>query len=102
MESRCNWNGYILQINSPSVTWSSAPGIYIFSGKNKSDEWVALYIGQASSFSERLNKHERWQEAKDLGATHIHTIVITEQTSRDHIEQDLISQYQPCLNTNLK
>lgn len=96
------WNNHEFESHLPSVSWKDIPGIYIFAGLDQLNRWVPLYIGQASSLSDRLSGHERWAEAVRRGATHIHAKVVNVQRERDIIEQQLISTFQPPLNVLLK
>lgn len=102
MADTCNWLGHSFNVHKPPVNWSDKPGVYIFCGINQANEWVPLYIGQASSLVVRLAKHERWQEASTIGATHIHATVVRGQADRDQLESRLIQSYQPRLNVQLR
>lgn len=98
----CKWSGNDFFVHPPETNWKDAPGIYLFCGINQANQWVPLYIGQASSLAERLATHERWSEAARLGASHIHAKVVSLQSQRDSIERQLIQDYQPRLNVQLK
>ena len=101
--STCNWAGYTFNVYNPSTTtWHDVSGIYIFAGLDRQQRWVAVYIGQATSFANRIPNHERGTEAGQLGATHIHAIVVPKGTDRDIIEAMLIRMYQPPLNAHHK
>jgi len=100
--STINWGGYTFTIYSPNSNWSNTSGIYIFAGQNGNGQWVALYIGQASSFADRFSNHEKWAPAVRHGATHVHAMTASKQSDRDQIESDLIKRYQPRLNDQLK
>ena len=84
------------------VTWNDVPGIYVFAVPNGLYGWAPLYIGQASSLKDRLSSHERWDEAAQRGAVHIHAKLVRSATDRDRVERDLIQKYQPPMNTLLK
>jgi|SRR5579862_4266749 len=101
--SQVKWSGYDFWIYNPeSTTWNDVAGIYIFAGTNNRNQWVALYIGQAKSFKDRLANHENWLAAARLGATHVHGLVVPLAANRDMIEAELIDLYQPVLNVQLK
>jgi hypothetical protein len=64
-----------------------------------------LYVGETHNFRERFpggRKHERWEEAQNLGATHVLAAVIPQEATRQAIEQDLIQTFQPPLNVQKK
>jgi hypothetical protein len=60
-----------------TTNWNDVAGVYIFSGLNvQQTQWKALYVGITESFKTRHPNHERWEEAKRLGATHVHAKVV--------------------------
>lgn len=95
----CNWNGYDFTIYDPSTTWNDVAGVYIFAGVAPNKNWNAYYVGICDSFKTRLPNHERWDEAVQLGATHIHAMPVPLQADRERIEKELIAWAQPPLNT---
>lgn len=99
---KINWLSHEFNIHTPDVTWKDIPGIYLICGINSANQWVPLYIGQASSLSDRIPSHERWDEAIRHGATHIHARVVHLQSDRDTIERLLIQTFKPKLNVLLK
>lgn len=98
----CHWNGTNFQILPQDAQWEDVAGVYIFAGKNRDHKWVALYVGQAKSFANRIPFHERWDDAARAGATHVHACVVPAQTNRDQLESSLIATFQPSLNTQLR
>ena len=94
------WGGFEFTAYDPeTTTWNDVPGVYVFAGL--SDNllwWVAKYVGQTSSFRERMQGHEKWAEAKLNGATHIHSRVVHDEFQRTAIETALIQAYSPVLN----
>jgi len=102
MTQRMNWLSLDFGIYPTDSQWSDVGGIYIFTKLNDENRWVPLYIGQASSFKERFSSHERLEEAKKLGVTHIHAKTVPKQADRDLIESRLIESYQPRFNSHYK
>ncbi len=97
------WAGkHQFSIHHHAENWNAVPGIYMFCGVNALGQWSPLYIGQAESFAARIPNHERWREALQLGATHIHALVVPHGAVRSEIESELIRVYQPRLNIRLK
>jgi excinuclease UvrABC nuclease subunit len=97
------WLSYELYVYTINTNWNDdVGGIYIFSGPINNNQWVAYYIGQTDSFKDRLPNHERWEEAKRLGATHVHAMVVRQEATREDIERELIRAFQPRLNLQLK
>lgn len=83
---------------SGNWTWNPVGGVYVFAQETIAD-YSPLYIGKAESFKERLPCHERWDDAARAGATCILACVIPTEAIRDAVEQAMIRQYQPKLNT---
>lgn len=99
MAETCNWLAHTFSVYEPATTtWSEASGVYIFA-EFTARGWVPHYIGQATSFADRLPNHEQWGPAVRLGATHIHAMAVTSQAMRDVIERVLITHFSPTLNT---
>ncbi|SRR6266498_650429 len=82
--------------------WNAVAGVYIFCGINEQGQWSPLYIGQAESLAQRIPNHDRWRAAAQLGATHIHALVVPDEATRAEVEAELIRAYQPRLNIRLK
>lgn len=95
-------NKYTYGVYTPNTQWNDAPGNYIFAGI-VGTSWVALYVGQASSFRDRFSNHEKWAEAVRNGATHVHAHVNNSgESARIAEEYDLIRSNQPHCNVQLK
>lgn len=77
-------------------------GIYMFvrQSNRERNQWVPVYIGVADDLVNRLTGHERWEEAKRHGATHVMAQGQADQTAREKAEQDLIGYWNPPLNTH--
>lgn len=105
---KCNWpvgNGQSVEFiiyDPETVQWNSAAGLYIFAYSTGGGRWKALYVGQTEDFSSRIPNHERWEEARRLGATHVHARVVPQAATRDVLERLLIENLQPPLNTQLQ
>jgi len=97
-----NWSGYQFNVYHQNGDWNHKSGIYIFCGVSPRNQWVALYIGQADSFRNRIPQHEQWNQAVQLGATHVHALVVEQGWQRDAIERLLIQNHQPHLNVQHK
>jgi len=100
--SKVVWSGYEFGVYDPDTNWADVAGLYIFAGVNARNQWVPFYIGQTTSFQDRIPNHENWSEAVRLGATHVHARVESQAATRDRIEAMLIRTFQPALNVQLK
>lgn len=78
-------------------------GNYMFVKRLPNGNWLPVYIGQAEDLRARIPTHERLDDAKRAGATHVmaHTTQGGER-ARLAEEQDLIARWQPVLNTQHK
>ena len=99
-----SWGGYDFTSYDPTQTnWNDVPGVYIFAGTSADGRWWrAMYVGQTSSFRTRLgpanSSHERWQEARRQGASHVHARVVQNEIERRSLESMLIETYNPPMN----
>jgi excinuclease UvrABC nuclease subunit len=98
MNNTVRWLSYDFTVYAPTKSWNDVAGVYIFTGVNNLNQWVALYVGQTDSFRNRIPSHEQWNPAVRLGATHIHAMVVPLAATRDIVERELIQAYQPRLN----
>lgn len=78
---------------------SSQPGVYMFVHL-ANQTWVPLYVGIADNLVDRLTGHERWAEARALGATHLVVQGLAALDARQKAERDLIGYWNPPLNTH--
>ena len=81
------------------TAWNGVPGLYIFAAEDSARRvWRAPYVGETHSFEERIPTHEKWPEARQLGATHVHARVEQDGVLRTALEHQLIQAFQPPLN----
>ena len=95
------WIGSPFEVYPPpsEVDWSDEPGLYLFvQAGTRGGLDVVLYVGETDSLRTRLPTHERWQEARSLGATQVHVRVIQNDLERYFLEANLIEAFQPPLN----
>ncbi len=86
---------YPLETQFPPV-----PGNYIYSGQNDAGQWVPIYVAQTRDMHQRLEGHEKLQEAMEHGATHIHAHLDSgTQAARCTEERDIIRHWQPVCNS---
>jgi len=85
-----------------STTWSKVAGLYIFTYHSDTTHWEPLYVGQAEDFSDRIPRHEKWNSAVQLGATHVHALAVPLEANREKWEKMLIHHLQPPLNQQLR
>ncbi len=101
MADSVQWLSYDFTVYVPNTTWNDVAGVYIFSGINPQNQWVALYVGQTDSFRNRIPSHEKWSPAVRAGATHVHARAESLEATRLAIERELIQAFQPSLNSQM-
>lgn len=74
-------------------------GNYAFVKQLPNGNFVPLYFGEAEVLNVRVPNHDRWDDAKRHGITHVmgHTTPAGEQARLDE-ERDLIQQWNPPMN----
>ncbi len=99
-----NWPGqsgteYPYTVYPLDTTFPPVPGNYLYAGPSEAGQWVPLYIAQTRDMHQRLEGHEKLQEATENGATHIHVnFSAGGQAGRCTEERDLILRWKPMLN----
>ena len=77
-------------------------GVYVFCKKIKTAnkaKFLPLYVGQTQSLANRLtNSHHKWEEAINLGMSHILIEYEEDKDQRLKKEAFLWGFYDPCLN----
>jgi hypothetical protein len=103
-----NWPGqsgteYQYEIFPFEVDFRPLPGNYIYAGQNEEGQWIPLYVGQTRDMHQRLEGHEKIQDAMQHGATHIHMHYSNSgQAARCSEEHDLVALWQPVCNEKLE
>jgi hypothetical protein len=87
--------------NPEQTNWFEVGGLYIFAKPNGSN-WIVHYVGQTGNFRERFSRHEHWPSAMRLGCDCILAACVPDARLRNKLEAELIAQYSPALNTQLK
>lgn len=101
MAYRVSWRSYDFQVFEHEHRWEieNKGGIYIFAGMNdQAGLWQAYYVGETGDLAHRIPRHEQWEEAKKLGATHVHVFFEEHGTSRLIIRNELVRSLRPTVN----
>jgi excinuclease UvrABC nuclease subunit len=80
-----------------ATKWTTVGGLYIFA-RVAGDRWDPLYVGKTENFRTRIPSHERWDEARRLGATQVHALVVPLEVHRVRLEAALIGLLKPPMN----
>ena len=90
---------YQYEIHPIDTTFRPLPGNYIYAKQSEDGSWVPLYIAQTRDMHQRLEGHEKLQDATENGATHIHVNFSSgSQAARCTEERDLILLWKPVCN----
>ena len=84
-----------------ATQWKTVGGLYIFA-RVAGDGWDPLYVGKTENFRTLIPSHERWDEARRLGATHVHALVVPLEAHRARLEAALIGLLKPSMNQQPK
>lgn len=100
------WGDWDFTVYRMDGDWTEVGGLYVFARRETdysgNSLWRALYVGQTHNFADRLPTHPRWQEAQQLGATHVHARTEENAVRRVEVEAALIFSLQPPLNVQLR
>ena len=90
---------YQYEIHPIDAAFGALPGNYIYAKQSEDGQWTPLYKAQTRDMHQRLEGHEKLQDATENGATHIHVhFSTTGQAARCTEERDLILQWRPVCN----
>jgi hypothetical protein len=83
----------------PDAPAPAGPAVYVFArpavgGRN----FTALFLSRTADLSLRMQGHERWEEARLLGATHLLVGAFSERSERALAEADLAEGLRPIMN----
>ena len=80
-----------------ATQWKTVGGLYIFA-RVAGNGWDPLYVGRTENFRTRIPSHEMWDEARRLGATHVHALVVPLEAHRVRLEAGLVGFLKPPMN----
>lgn len=87
----------------PDGAFPSGPAVYAFArpgsgagygGRN----WTPVFMSRTANLAVRMAGHERWDEARRLGATHVMILSFQERNEREAAEHDLVQALRPLMN----
>jgi hypothetical protein len=106
MTDTIDWNGksgtayrywFLARMTADGIL--AVGGNYCFAMRLANGNFTPLYFGESENLQTRLPSHDRWDEAKRLGATHVWAHSTPAGASaRAAEEQDLIQYWNPPLN----
>lgn len=83
----------------PEAPLPAQAGVYAFARPTGDGlGWLPLFLSRTADVQRRLMRHERWEEARLLGATHILLHMPCARDAREAVEADLLAALRPVLN----
>jgi hypothetical protein len=83
----------------PDEAFPVASAVYAFARPGFGGKgWVIVFLSRTANLAARLTSHERWEEARLLGATHVLVHQRDERDVREYVEADLLASLKPVLN----
>jgi hypothetical protein len=99
MSASVTWEGFeFTPFRMDTTTWNDVGGVYMFATLSADGVWIVFYVGKAESFAARMPTHERWLEARTLGATHVLATVVALEATRVSLERRSIELLRPVMN----
>lgn len=87
---------FVLRPNTPTL---AEPAVYAFARPGPQGRgWTPVFLSRTANLAQRLESHERWEEARLLGATHVLAFFHPERSGREAAEGDLAPALRPVLN----
>ena len=102
------WTGqsgkeYQYEIYPIDTDFRPLPGNYVYAKQTEDGGWIPLYIAQTRDMHQRLEGHEKLQDATENGATHVHVHLSSAgQAVRCTEERDLILRWKPMCNEQVE
>jgi hypothetical protein len=83
----------------PMEAFAKAPAVYAFARPGLGGQgWTVVFLSRTANLEARLRGHERWEEARRMGATHVLVHQREERDVREFVEADLLDALRPAMN----
>ena len=87
----------------PDADFPSGPAVYAFARPGSGAgygcrNWTPVFMSRTANLAVRMSGHERWNEARRLGATHVMILAFNERSEREAAEHDLVEAMRPVMN----
>jgi hypothetical protein len=84
---------------SPSADFGGVPAVYAFARPGPGGRgWTPLFVSRTANLAKRLTRHEVWEDAQRMGATHVLVHQRGARDAREAVEADLLASLRPVLN----
>lgn len=90
---------YRFAVVRPEGTFPEGPAVYAFAKPSVFGRatWVPVFLSRTANLAVRMTGHERWEEARMLGATHVLLLSFPERSEREAAEIDLADALRPVM-----
>lgn len=82
---------------SPEAPLPASPAVYAFAARGPAG-WTPVFLSRTANLAQRMTRHELWEDARRMGATHILIHQRHERDAREAVEADLLAALRPALN----
>lgn len=83
----------------PGPSLPVQPAVYVFARPSRDGRgWTPVFLSRTANLRKRFEGHERWEEARLLGATHVLVHMPEARDAREAVEADLLAALRPVLN----
>lgn len=83
----------------PGSNLPAQAAVYAFARPGSHGQgWTPLFLSRTANLAKRFEGHERWAEARLLGATHVLVHMPAARDAREAVEADLLAALRPVLN----
>ncbi|MET0182447.1 MAG: hypothetical protein ABW199_06140 [Caulobacterales bacterium] len=83
----------------PDDHFPAQPAVYCFARPAPGGRgFVPVFLSRTGNLAARMERHEQWEEACLLGATHVLIHQREERDAREFVEHDLFSALRPLMN----
>jgi hypothetical protein len=90
---------YRFAVLRPDEAFPEGPAVYAFAKPNFSGRgWTPVFLSRTANLAVRMANHERWEEARLLGATDVLLLSFPERADREACENDLCAAIKPVMN----
>lgn len=96
MYGKVSWGNYEFEICDINDKRREAPGVFMFVKHIDEHGRRVLFVGETDNFS-GIHLHKIWDEAKELGMTHVHFFEKHDPDERKKIKEILIKRVRPDL-----
>lgn len=94
---------YRFFVMRPDAALLGEPAVYAFARPGPGPRrWTPVFVSRTADLARRIEGHERWAEARLLGATHVLAWFAPDREAREAAEADLLAVLRPAMHAPLE